>query len=132
MVKTASKGPAAAKGGKTEMADVLLTLEPLTYLGDDDDEDDDEGDGDGWGFGGYSRVGLAYCSEREIEREMRKVVARICGKVAHGAKGNKNRGNLIVLSNTYKPHDRVSIEHPRSQVRRAARSCPPWPTTPST
>ena len=72
-----------------DSAEILLTLEPLTFLGDDDDGNVV---GDVAFFGAMEmssreRLGLLHRrSERDIEEELRKVLARLGKRVSHGAK----------------------------------------------
>ena len=73
-----------------DSAEILLTLEPLTFLGDDDDDGNVVGDVAFFGameMSSRERLGLLHRrSERDIEEELRKVLARLGKRVSHGAK----------------------------------------------
>ena len=66
-----------------DSAEILLTLEPLTFLCDDDDH----GVFSAMEMSSRKRLGLLhYRSEKDIEEELRKVLAKIGKRVSHGAK----------------------------------------------
>ena len=71
-----------------DAAEILLTLEPLTFL-DDDDEDSnvDMAMMSAMEMSSRKRLGLLHFrSEMDIEEELRRVLAKIGKRVAHGAK----------------------------------------------
>ena len=72
-----------------DAAEILLTLEPLTFLGDDDDGNvvADVAFFGAMEMSSRERLGLLHRrSERDIEEELRKVLARLGKRVSHGAK----------------------------------------------
>ena len=70
-----------------DAAEILLTLEPLTFLGDDEDINVDMAMMSAMEMSSRKRLGLLHFrSEMDIEEELRKVLAKIGKRVAHGAK----------------------------------------------
>ena len=70
-----------------DAAEILLTLEPLTFLGDDEDINVDMAMMSAMEMSSRKRLGLLHFrSEKDIEEELRKVLAKIGKRVAHGAK----------------------------------------------
>ena len=70
-----------------DAAEILLTLEPLTFLGDDEDINVDMAMMSAMEMSSRKRLGfLHFRSEKDIEEELRKVLAKIGKRVAHGAK----------------------------------------------
>ena len=82
-----------------DAAEILLTLEPLTFLGDDDDGNvvADVAFFGAMEMSSRERLGLLHrCSERDIEEELRKVLARLGKRVSHGAKDQSELARIPV------------------------------------
>ena len=70
-----------------DTAEILLTLEPLTFLGDDDDGNVDMAFFSDMEMSSRRRLGLLHHrSQKDIEEDLRRVLAKLGKRVVHGAK----------------------------------------------
>ena len=85
-----------------DTAEILLTLEPLTFIGADDDSNVDVALLSALEMSSRKRLGLLhYFSEKDLEEELGKVLATIGKRVAHGAKDQGAFGRRPLLRLSY-------------------------------